>query len=72
MMTPSRKIIGLIGLLSLLTIYCAICVFIAVQFLPDNKVAQLVFYPFAGIIWIFPAAKIIKWMQMPLDKEKLE
>ena len=64
-MTSSRKMIGLIGLLVLLIIYCAICVYIAVQFLPENKLVELIFYPLAGVIWIFPAAKIIKWMQAP-------
>ncbi|MFC4271406.1 DUF2842 domain-containing protein [Sneathiella chungangensis] len=61
----SRKIIGLAGLLVLLTAYCAICLFIAVQFLPANKLAELIFYPLAGVIWIFPAMRIVKWMQSP-------
>ncbi|WP_339635839.1 DUF2842 domain-containing protein [uncultured Sneathiella sp.] len=59
----SRKIIGLLVLITLLALYCGICVFIAVQFLPDSKLAELIFYPVAGVIWIFPAMKIIRWMQ---------
>ncbi|MBO0332974.1 DUF2842 domain-containing protein [Sneathiella sp. CAU 1612] len=69
-MTSSRKLIGLFGLLFLLVIYCAICVYIAVQFLPENKLAELIFYPVVGVIWIFPAAKIIRWMQTPIDPEQ--
>ena len=63
----SRKIIGLIGLLALLAVYCAICVYVAVQFLPDSKWADVIFYPIVGVIWIFPAAKIVKWMQASSD-----
>ncbi|WP_367281107.1 DUF2842 domain-containing protein [Sneathiella sp.] len=69
-MTSSRKIIGLAGLLFLLGIYCVICVFIATRFLPENKLVELIFYPIAGVIWIFPAAKIIRWMQTPVDPEE--
>ncbi|MCF8467605.1 MAG: DUF2842 domain-containing protein [Sneathiella sp.] len=62
-----RKIAGLAGLLALLVIYCLICLYIAVQFLPESKLAELIFYPFAGVIWIFPAMKIVKWMQSPQE-----
>lgn len=65
----SRKIIGLAGLMALLAVYCIICVFIAVQFLPDSKLAELIFYPVAGVIWIFPAMKIIRWMQSDPEPE---
>ncbi len=50
-------------LMALLAVYCGICVFIAVQFLPDSKLAELIFYAVAGVIWIFPAMKIVRWMQ---------
>ncbi|WP_340148380.1 DUF2842 domain-containing protein [uncultured Sneathiella sp.] len=59
----SRKVIGLVVLMALLAVYCGICVFIAVQFLPDSKLAELIFYAVAGVIWIFPAMKIVRWMQ---------
>ena len=65
----SRKIIGLLVLITLLALYCGICVFIAVQFLPDSKLAELIFYPVAGVIWIFPAMKIIRWMQSTSEVE---
>jgi len=37
--------------------------YIAVNFLPESKIAELIYYPVAGVIWIFPAMKIVKWMQ---------
>jgi len=66
----SRKIFGLIGLLVLLALYCAMCVYIAVQFLPESKLAELIYYPIAGVVWIFPAAKIVKWMQASPDGDE--
>jgi peptidoglycan/LPS O-acetylase OafA/YrhL len=50
-------------LLLLLVIYSLACMLIAVKFLPDSKIAELIYYPIVGIIWIFPAMKIVKWMQ---------
>lgn len=63
----TRKIIGLAVLLLMLAIYCVGCVFVAVQFLPESKLVELIFYPLAGIIWIFPAIRIVRWMQSPPD-----
>ncbi|WP_293949627.1 DUF2842 domain-containing protein [Sneathiella sp.] len=64
---PTRKIFGLLALLVMLTLYCAGCVFVAVQYLPDSKLAELIFYPLAGIVWVFPAIRIVRWMQAPPD-----
>ncbi|GLQ05373.1 DUF2842 domain-containing protein [Sneathiella chinensis] len=59
----SRKIAGLLLLLVLLTVYPLGVMLLAVNILPDNRWVELLFYPVAGILWIFPAMKIIKWMQ---------
>ena len=58
-----RKITGLLALLILLSIYSLLCMYIAVNFLPESKIAEIIYYPVAGVIWIFPAMKIVKWMQ---------
>ncbi len=58
-----RKITGLLALLILLALYSLLCMYIAVNFLPESKIAELIYYPVVGIIWIFPAMKIVKWMQ---------
>jgi len=63
-----RKFTGLVVLLVLLSVYCLLCMYIAVNWLPDSKLAELVYYPVVGVIWIFPAMKIVKWMQPPLDR----
>ncbi|MEH6527636.1 MAG: DUF2842 domain-containing protein [Sneathiella sp.] len=61
----TRKAVGMAILIFLLVIYCLACMLIAVQFLPDSKIAELIYYPIVGVIWIFPAMKIVKWMQPP-------
>lgn len=64
-----RKLSGLAFLLIMLLIYSLACMYIAVNFLPESKLAELVFYPVVGIIWIFPAMKIVKWMQSPPEED---
>lgn len=60
-----RKITGLLALLLMLVLYCGGCVYIAVQFLPENGFVEFIFYTVAGILWIFPAMRIIRWMYAP-------
>ncbi len=64
-----RKITGLIGLIVLLILYSFAAMQIAVNFLPDSRWAELAYYPLVGVIWIFPAMKIVNWMQS-LDNTK--
>jgi len=61
----TRKALGMAILILLLVVYSLACMLIAVQFLPDSKIAELIYYPIVGVIWIFPAMKIVKWMQPP-------
>lgn len=65
----SRKIIGICLLLVLLAFYSAGAMMLAVNFLPDSRWAELAYYPLAGILWIFPAMKIIRWMQ-PAEQDE--
>ncbi|MEH6404879.1 MAG: DUF2842 domain-containing protein [Sneathiella sp.] len=65
----SRKIAGLCILLALLLFYSAGAMMLAVNYLPDSRWAELAYYPFAGVLWIFPAMKIIKWMQPPENED---
>lgn len=66
----SRKIIGLCVLLILLCAYSFGAMLIAIHFLPQSRWADFVYYPIAGVIWIFPAMKILRWMQPPDDQEE--
>lgn len=69
-MVRTRKFVGLILLLLLVTVYSFAAMLIAVNFLPENKLLELIYYALAGIGWIFPAMWIIRWMRAFADDEK--
>jgi len=62
-----RKLAGLLMLLLLVVIYSFGAMLIAVHLLPESRMAEFVYYPVVGILWIFPAMKIVKWMQPAED-----
>lgn len=62
-----RKLAGLMLLLLLVVVYSFGAMLIAVHLLPESRVAEFVYYPVVGILWIFPAMKIVKWMQPAED-----
>lgn len=62
-----RKLFGTIALLLLITVYAALAVAAAIVLQVQNasKVAELVYYVVAGLLWVLPAAVLISWMQKP-------
>ncbi|MEP3247803.1 MAG: DUF2842 domain-containing protein [Sneathiella sp.] len=60
-----RKLAGLCLLLTLLVLYSFGAMLVAIHFLPESRWAEFVYYPLVGVIWIFPAMKIIRWMDPP-------
>lgn len=62
-----RKLAGTVFLLLLVAIYAllALAVAIILQVWNASKVAELLYYIFAGLLWVVPAGVIIKWMQKP-------
>lgn len=62
-----RKLIGTITLLALIVVYAllALAVAIVLQVRDANKIAELVYYVVAGLLWVVPAAWLISWMQKP-------
>jgi predicted membrane channel-forming protein YqfA (hemolysin III family) len=65
----TRKLIGLLAVLIFITLYCFAGMLLAVNFLPDNRWVELVFYPVVGILWIFPVMKIIRFMEYTGDAD---
>ena len=61
----TRKLMGTIALLIMLTIYVllAMAAAIILQVNQANGAAELAYYVIAGLLWVLPAAVIIKWMQ---------
>ena len=62
-----RKLTGTLVLLILITVYAAIALAVAVVLQMQNasKLAELIYYAVAGVLWVLPAALVIKWMQQP-------
>ena len=56
-----RKLLGSLGLLFGLIFYILIAVAIGAR-LPHIMLVELPYYIIAGILWIFPAYRIITWM----------
>jgi hypothetical protein len=58
-----RILWGTIIMLLCLGLYALVAMVVAVDFLPTHWAAELVFYLVVGTIWIYPAARLTKWMQ---------
>jgi hypothetical protein len=46
-----------------LALYAAAAIVIARRFLPERILIDMAFYAAAGIAWIWPAARLTRWMQ---------
>lgn len=60
----TRKLVGAIGLLVLIAVYSLLAMLAAVVLQVNaSKAVELLYYIVAGLLWVIPAAVIIKWMQ---------
>lgn len=57
-----RKLIGGIAIVLGLCAYAAAAVTLGNR-LPDHWLVHLLFYPVAGILWVWPAARVVRWAQ---------
>jgi hypothetical protein len=65
-----RKLIGAAMLLVFIPIYALLAVRVAVQHVPEDSIlAQTAYFTFAGLLWVFPAGLIIRWMLKPSPGE---
>jgi peptidoglycan/LPS O-acetylase OafA/YrhL len=62
-----RKFLGTIALLLLIAVYAllAMAVAIVLQVHNASKMAELLYYVIAGLLWTLPAGLLISWMQKP-------
>lgn len=59
-----KKIFGTIALVVGVSIYALIVMFVGQLKLADSgPVIQLAFFAFFGLIWVIPAALLIRWME---------
>jgi peptidoglycan/LPS O-acetylase OafA/YrhL len=62
-----RKLLGTVALLALVAVYAVLAVAVAIVLQVQNasKLAELVYYVVAGLLWVLPAGLLISWMQKP-------
>ena len=58
-----RILFGTVALIAGLAVYAMVVAALGARFLPRNLLVETVFYAFAGIVWIVPAARPTRWMQ---------
>ncbi|MBU1210614.1 MAG: DUF2842 domain-containing protein [Alphaproteobacteria bacterium] len=59
-----RKLVGTMLLMVMIVVYALIAMVVAValEVNTTSKFIELAFYAVAGLLWVVPAAIIIKWM----------
>jgi len=60
----TRKLLGTVMLLVLVVVYALLALAAAVVLQVNNasKIAELIYYVVAGLLWVLPAAWIVSWM----------
>jgi hypothetical protein len=58
-----RVAIGTAALLAGLALYALLAMHVAVTVLPDSLVVQTLYYLVAGLLWVWPAARLTRWIQ---------
>jgi hypothetical protein len=58
-----RILFGALLLVLGLALYALLAMAVATRLLPDHWAVEMAFYALAGVAWVFPAARLIGWMQ---------
>ncbi len=62
----TRKLVGAVLLLLFIALYALVAMLVAVVLqVNGSKLAELIYYVVAGLLWVLPAAWLVKWMQKP-------
>ncbi len=62
----TRKFVGAIALVVFLAVYALAAMMVAVVLqVGGSKLAEILYYPIAGLAWLPPAMWLVKWMQRP-------
>lgn len=62
MTVRTKKLVGMLFLTFALALYVGACFYVAVTFLPDHWLIELVYYAIVGTAWAFPARAVLVWM----------
>jgi hypothetical protein len=58
-----RLLWGMLLLIAGLGLYVLLAMIVAANFLPADGVMAFLYYFVAGTLWLYPAARLTKWMQ---------
>jgi hypothetical protein len=62
----TRKLLGTIALLVFLGVYALLAMLVAITLQVNaSKMVELAYYVIAGLLWVLPAALLIRWMARP-------
>ena len=61
MSSTLRKLIALIGIFVIIGVWIAVMTVIGASIVGWPGLAQLVFYIFAGVLWVVPCKPILEW-----------
>lgn len=62
----NRKLVGILFLVPFIIVYMLLAMLLGSVLINDKgAAAQLIYYLFAGLLWIAPAMLIIRWMGRP-------
>lgn len=68
----TRKFVGAVALLVFIAVYALVAMLVAVALqVNGSKIAEILYYPIAGLLWVLPSMWLVKWMQRP-DAAPLE
>jgi hypothetical protein len=54
---------GMLVLVIGLAVYALLVMRLAVEILPEHWAVETVFYAAAGVLWVWPAARLVRWAQ---------
>jgi uncharacterized protein DUF2842 len=58
-----KILFGTLVLVVGLAVYALVIAALAGRFMPEHWAVQALFYCIAGIAWVWPAARLVRWMQ---------
>jgi hypothetical protein len=58
-----RLAIGTAALVLGLALYALLAVQLATTLLPESLLVQTLYYLAAGLVWVWPAARLTRWIQ---------
>lgn len=63
-----KNLLGYLLFFVFLSLYAALVITIGTDWLLDHPVVHLLYYPFVGLIWIYPVIKVMFWLKRKRDR----